>query len=491
MNVFPSFLKSRYPDFGNPATSNLLDGWGMKLHRANDAYHGRYPQSLRTAPGAPNDNVAINHARTVVDKSVGFLFGKSVVFNLDKEDTRSPNEKWLDDVFLYNQKDVFLQRAATNGGIYGHVFIKIQLHDPYPRLIVIDPCKVRVTTRHDDYTQVEQYEIRWTVNGDDKTKAKAYRQLIKRMPAMKAAEIGNELQAPPDPLVWTILDQEADPRPDGRVDDQAWITIRREDWPFPFSPMVACQNLPSPNEYWGQSDIEPDIIDLIEAINRSISNIGKIVRNHAFPKTVTIGLEGSQQEQFRTSADGVLHLPGDKTQVDIKNLEMQSDLASSLNYYESLRDALYETSRTPEVASGTVNDLSYLSAMAMQILYGPMMEKTYTKRATYGYMLIDLCQRLLFIGGKGKDTPVDLIWPDTFPRDTQIESQTAINKKTVGFSVDTLISELGGNPEYERERRKDDPVVATPNQAPGNTETNSKPTQSAKPPIPNKAANSG
>jgi hypothetical protein len=458
----PPQLASKYPDFAvmNSASSlaTMYDtqAWKLKIGRAWSAYNGVFPNALKVGPGAPNDNVNLSLARVIVDKSTSFLFGRGLTINLDKEETRSPVEKWFDDCFDYNQMEALFQRLSTNGGIYGHVFVKIRIESPFPRMIILDPSKVSVVTAPDDYTQVNEYRVTWENHQESNSQRKVvYRQRMIRVPAIPS-EIIDGFPTQPVEASWQIIDQRAEARPDGIVDDRDWVTIRQETWPFPFAPVVDCQNLPMPNDFWGQSDIEPDVIGLIESANRAMSNINKIIRNHAHPRTVTIGLEGAQQEQFRMSADGVLHLPGDKTQVDIKNLEMQSDLASSLAYYEKVRDAIYELSRTPEVASGKVQDLSYLSAMAMQILYGPMMEKTRVKRLTYGYMLQELCRRLGAIAGKGNMLMVDIVWPDTFPRDAQVESLTAMNKLQVGFSKDTIISELDGNPEYERERRKAD-----------------------------------
>lgn len=201
-----------------------------------------------------------------------------------------------------------------------------------------------------------------------------------------------------------------------------------------------------------------------EAINRSASNINKIIRNHAHPKTYTIGLEGDQAKRLLIDADGMLHIPGDPSQVKLDNLEMNSDLASSLNFYKTLREAMYEVSLTPEIASGKAKEVSYLSAMAMQILYGPMIEKTNAKQMTYGPFLEELNRRILIIMGVENPDPVMVVWPITFPRDVQVEVATAVNKLNIGFSSDTLISELGGNPEYERQRRADDPGTLPGNQ---------------------------
>jgi hypothetical protein len=427
-----------------------------KMNLAKRAYNGDYAAPLRTKPGAPNDNITMNLCRSIVDKSVSFLFGRPIEFAIDNDSTRSPDELLLDAVWENSNKDSLLQRLATNGGIYGQVFVKIRIEATMPRLLVIDPTCVTVETAHDDYTQVNRYIIRWKVILDEVTKkTRIYRQRISRIPSQLFFNVNGDLENKAQS--WFIEDDYADVTWDHTPTDEDWVRIGTEDWPYEFAPIAECQNLPSANEYWGISDIEPDVIKLVEAANRSVSNINRIIRNHAFPKTYTIGLDGGQAERVVIDPEGIIHIPGDPTQVKFANLEMQSDLASSLNFYDRLREAVYEVSRTPEVASGKVQDLAYLSAMAMQILYGPMLEKTNTKRMVYGAFLSDVCRRILTIMGRAIPDPVQVVWPETFPRDAQMETLTAINKLQLGFSSDTLVAELGGDPKYERERRKDDP----------------------------------
>lgn len=478
--AIPATLQASYPSFSTAAGPSPMSvphgagsAWANKMAFAAKAYAGDYAPSLRTKLGAPNDNISINLARNIVDKSVSFLFGKQITFAMDDESTRSADEQLLDAIWSENGKDALLQRLATNGGIYGHVFVKIRMEGTMPRLLVVDPSTVTVDTAHDDYTRVNKYTIQWSVLLDASVKKKRhYRQQITRIPAQIWFDDNGDLQEAAE--YWMIVDAYAETYHDQKPEDKDWITMGAEAWNFPFPPIVDCQNLPAPNTFWGLADIEPDVIQLIEAVNRSVSNINRIIRNHAHPRTYIIGLNEEQGQRISINPDGMIVIPGDPTQIKFANLEMQSDLASSLNFYERLREALYEISRTPEVASGKVQDLAYLSAMSMQILYGPMMEKTNTKRMLYGAFLTELNRRLLIIMGRVATKPVMVQWPETFPRDAQIESMTAMNKLQIGFSSDTLVAELGGDPKYERERRKDDPgsIPAVPAPSPepqGNT----------------------
>ncbi len=54
-----------------------------------------------------------------------------------------------------------------------------------------------------------------------------------------------------------------------------WETVSDVRWPYAFAPIVDCQNLPAPNEYWGVSDIEDDLIEITDASNFIMSNLVK------------------------------------------------------------------------------------------------------------------------------------------------------------------------------------------------------------------------
>lgn len=427
-----------------------------KMAIARQSYMGDFKPSLKTRVGGPDDNVMINKCKTVVDKSVSYLFGKHVTFVTDKEATRSPHEKILDAIWARNNQGATLQKIGTNGAIYGQAFVKLHIEADSIRIMVLDPTTVTVFTSHYDYTEVNEYVIQWTVTTDVYSQAyRHYRQRITRIPSMMWTDEVGEVQETPQK--WIVEDSFADSMGHGQPIKGDWIATQTEVWDFPFPPILEVQNLPTPNEYWGLSDIEPDVIHLNETLNRVSSNTNKIIRNHAHPKTIVWGLTDEQAKRVTVDSDSMLFIPGSKEDVDLKNLEMNSDLASSLNYFKSINEAFYEVSRTPEIASGKAQEVSYLSAMAMQILYGPMIEKTNSKQMTYGPFLSELNRRILIIMGVQTPDPVEIIWPVTFPRDAQTEVMTGMNKLQVGFSSDTVISELGGNPDYERERRKDDP----------------------------------
>jgi hypothetical protein len=412
--------------FGKNATVVMPQGQIEQVRRVDrfakawNAYYGRMPDSLSVKPGKPNDNVKLNFMRLVVDQSVDFLFGKEIVFEID-ELKQTKAEEWLAELWRVNQKMIFLQKLAVNGAVCGQAFVKIADGGEYPRLIALDPGIVDVVTEPGDYETVRAFTITYPA-GDV-----ARRQLIRR------ADGG-----------WEIIDQEK-----GK-DSSVWATTETTPWPHDWPPIVYCQNLPAPNEFWGMSDIEEDAIQLNESINFVLSNVNRILRYHAHPKTWARGVTGNN---LTIGADGTILLPDG---AEMHNLEMTSDLDSSIELYKRLKEALHETLRSPEIASGKVENVGNLSGVALQILYQPLLSKTQTKRRVYGTMLVELNRRLLELGGFGAGNITEIHWPEILPRDPMQERQASLLDLQLGVSQDTILRRLDFDPQLESQKRAEE-----------------------------------
>lgn len=397
------------------------------------AYYGQMEPTLRVKPGDPDDNVILNFARLIVDKGAGLLVGDGIQFLCDTEDEEavgatgagSPQQEYLDAVWRANHRDTLLHSLAVNGGVCGHAWVKLieQVGKP-PRIVNLDPQNVRACWDPGDYQTVQRYEIAW--HGVDQVTGKvvAYRQTITR-----------------DGAGWLLTDEQA--QGDGR-----WVTTAETPWRYSWAPILGCQNMPAPNEYYGASDIETDVLGVNRAINAVMTNIALILRHHAHPKTYATGW--TPGPQVKLGVDTLLTLPMGAT---IQNVEMQSDLGSSLQMYERLKSILHEIARIPEVATGKLEGIGGLSGIALKVLYTPMVEKTIVKQRTYGDMFADLNAHLLEMGGHA---PVEVVthWPEIVPQDPYQEAQTAVLKADVGFSRNTLIEEMGGDPAQEAANRE-------------------------------------
>lgn len=401
-----------------------------QYRRAWDAYFGNHPKSFVIKPGQPDDNVTVNLSRMVVDVGVSFLFGQEPRFDLDADlRQRSPAEEWLDQCWRTNRKMLLLQKAATNGGVCGHVFLKIQPSNgasPFPRVLNLSPEYVRVTVDPDDIDEVWRYVIEYPALGRDGDKL-LRRQRIER----------------DDGGRWTITDETSTNNGPWRMEQPALV------WPWPWAPVLSAQNLPSPNEVYGMADIEADVLELNRAVNFALSNLQRIIRYHAHPKTVARGVS---KREVVVDPDGIIMLP--HLNADMRNLEMQSDLSSSIDFYNRLREALHEVAQVPEVATGKLEHVGALSGTALEILYQPIVRRTEQKRLTYGEMLVDLNRRLLEMGGYGPEQVTAITWPEVLPKNMLEERQALILDQQLGASQETLLQRAGYDPDKEREARE-------------------------------------
>ncbi len=392
----------------------------LGYQRAWAAYFGDFRKPLKVRKGVPDDNVVVNFVRIVVDKGVAFLFGHEPRFEISElEDTRA--EEWLAEVWRRNRKMQFLQKVALNGAVCGHAFVKIVPGEPFPKLVNLSPEYVHVVTDPDDIDEVVRYVIQYPAVGPQGERL-VIRQVIER----------------DDGGRWLVTDQVSER-------DKPFVTRSEAVWPWSWPPIADCQNLPSPNEYYGIPDVEQDVIDLNDAINFVLSNMARIIRFHAHPKTWGKGFTANQ---LKVAVDETIVLPS--PDAELHNLEMQSDLEASIRLYERLREALHEVTRVPEVATGKLDRAGALSGVALQILYQPLLEKTRMKRMTYGELLVELNRHLLEMGGFGPDNVTTIHWPELLPKDALAERQAALIDQQLGVSQDTILQRLGFDPELER-----------------------------------------
>jgi hypothetical protein len=412
-----------------------------RMKRAWNAYHGTLDKPLVVRPNGPDDNVAANKARVVVNKGVSFLFGKPITFELDGDAEESPAETYLDRVWQANRMMTTLQKLAMNGGVCGHVFAKLMLRAPEPpRLVVLDPAMVAVEWDDEDIERVTRYRVQWPALDP-----------VTRRPILR-----RQVVEPAGPLAWAIVDQVSTP------DGTAWRTISTARWPYPFAPIIDCQNLPLPNEYWGESDLEGDLVDLNISRNRTLSNLGRVIRFHGHPLTWGRGFSAKQIDR---AADGVIALPGENS--ELHNLEMVSNLSSHMEYDRRIDEAIHEIARIPAIATGKVENIGQLSGLAMQILFAPLVEKTETKRLLYGDFLQEVNRRLLIIGGfpAEAETPTQIQWFELLPDDPLQERNVAMLDEQLGVSRDTLLTKLGYDSEREAGQKADETDAAMQQQA--------------------------
>lgn len=404
----------------------------QQIHHAWQIYHGDQPKPLRVLPGEPDDNIRLNLAGLVVDTGVDALFGQDIVIQVEGDDGMNDEAtSWLRNAYEENQDMLLWQSVATNGAVSGQAAVRLippaegaPAGSP-PRVIVVDPEMLRVVWSPDDVGMVEAYVLQWIAR-DSMGREYGKRQVIYR-----------------DGPGWMIEDQVATV-----TNPNAWQTIDQTPWRFYWAPIIAVQNLPEPNSYWGRPDLTSDVLETQLAINRVMSNAARVQRIHGHPKVVA---KGVGEGDLDVGPDEAIVLPDIDSEISL--LEPSATVSDHIELFKTVKSALHEISRVPEVTAGKLDNIGQLSGLALKILYGPLVRKTEVKRRLYGELIRETSEYMLELGGYGPESEIRIQWPEIIPSDPAMEATAAEALQRAGVSQSTTLSELGYDPEAESERR--------------------------------------
>lgn len=400
--------------------------YAADIGRAWDLYEGRHPQPLRVQPGDPDDNTIVNLARPIVDKGLSFLFGKELTWQIDETaDADTAAEQYLRDVWADNDKMALLHEVGQNGFNAGLAAIKVNPQsDGGVHLVNLDPATLTLAWTRGNVDDICGYAITfYEEEGDRRT---YYRQEITRDGGRGS--------------MWTMADYVADA-------GEAWkLAGEPVPWPFPIAPIVHCKNLPRANCAWGYGDIASGKLN--HSLNVITSAAQKTLRIHATPQTIG---EGVKAAQLKRNAAGMWEIESGSK---IYNLEMQSDLGSSHQFYQILRAAIYAGQRTPDLSSFQGN-LGALTNFGLRVLFADLLDLTDTKRVLYGGMIGRLNALLCMIGRQGAKVTTKLTWADPLPVNTLEKATEIETKKRTGLiSDETLTAEYGQGYSYADEQKR-------------------------------------
>jgi len=391
-------------------------------------YRGRHHKALKVMQGQSDDNVTLNYSRRVINKSLSFLFGHAVEFEIEGSDERTPPEEYLDTAWgTAEQKTRTLLDIGLNGAVTGTSFVRI--YPPaetgdLPRIAALNPELMDIITNEDDIDDIRGYTMTW--------KAGEGRDAEWRRQRFDLQQNGT----------WVITQE---------VYSKAsiWQLVAEERWPWQFAPVLYCQNQPNPNEVWGISDLED--ADVNDAINWVMSNANRIIRYHAHPKTIGIGFSAAHLETTAIDQFWTINTPG----AEVFNLEMQSDLASTFQFAKDLKTTYAQITGVPDLDPQQVN-VGALSGFALKILYGDLLDLTNVKRTTYGALLAGINAALLEMAGFGQAIQVNNIWEDPLPANPVEEVQALTADRNAGLSTETYLERRGYDAEREMERAQDE-----------------------------------
>jgi hypothetical protein len=442
-------------------------------------YKGKHRQHLQDDGTNTDDNVVFNISGLAVDKGVsdlvattdeGVVEGPKFDIVGDEQPRRpniiqrmssafrpatpkSPEQLWLDAAWSANNKELFLLDTALTSGVTGHNFVKVipdalpnpdDPANPLPRLVLLNPCHVTAFWDDGDKAIILAYRIQY---GPDRNQRR--QDIVWEADRETLDKYGNVV----DKGRWVIYDYE-------QVNRVKWTLVNKAEnphiWEYAWSPIVQWKNLPDPNDFYGCEDVTEPNVKLNDSLNFTASNIQRIIKYHADPKTVGTGVKAD--EVFATAVDRFIAIPNEAAKVF--NLEMMSDLASSMNFAHMVRRGFFDGVR--ELDPATVEDrLGDMTNFGIRVLYGDKIKKTGSKRMMAGMGLTDINQRILDIGGFGPNRKVAIKWPAALPSDPLVQTQSLDMDTKHGLSQESYLSLRGYDSELEAARRENDIAEGT------------------------------
>ena len=354
-----------------------------------------------------SENVIINVTKKIVDQTVSFLFGKTPKISAGDQYATE-----IEELLDINRESIFFTNLGKEGAISGHCFVKIVPNEAGGVQWVTQSTQlVSAFWRPDNAGQAIGYKIEWNADKTD------FRQDIIFLPEQQK---------------WLIRELK-------RGDRSEWIQAKEDVmWNFSFPPIIDWQNLPDNSNFYGESDITA--IDLNDSINFTASNVNRILKYHAHPRTVGTGIKAEEIKE--TSVDGFWTTENENAQ--ITNLEMISDLSSSMNYLHFLRGSFFSEQNAVDLDS-VKDKLGDLTNFALKVLFNDAIAKNNTKQNLYEYGIKELVYRSLVVMGKQINArDVDVEFFDPLPINAQEMAQTTQLERESGFLSKQTAAEKNG-----------------------------------------------
>jgi hypothetical protein len=445
-NIFTSMINNFGSWLGAQVAPYINDALGIRGNVLSNYYSGNHRPQLKITAGKQDDNIVQNFVGLAVDRSVSRLFRGGVKWVLPKG--AKAQQEYLDKVWELNKKEILLYQVGLHGAIYGTPYFKISPDSvidpytlkPYPRLTAIDPETVRIKTSPDDMNDVEQYIIQYKCmeerGGRD---VEVSHKEITRHATVDSEPTVGEYNKPETADTWVIEEYE-------QVGSAPWQLVEQIAWDYNFPPIIHWKNLPSLKSCYGDSDID-DTINIQDKSNFVVSNTGKIIKVYAHPETFIMGISVKQLTDGKLDGSvGSLYAIPDAN-AKVQNLEMTSDLASSVTFGQNLRQSIFDISREVDLSS-MADKLGALTNFGLQVLWSDAIDKNNTKRQLYGAAILELNRRLLMLNnwtGEASN-PGSLQWGNPLP----VNIAEDMNADKMALDLGIIDKETIANRYFER-----------------------------------------
>jgi hypothetical protein len=451
-----------------------LDDRAKRIEMHRKYYDGEQYRWLRPAPGETrDDNIILNMCGRAVDKMTEFIGtpkaievpGKAItpppaqsapipVYGEGQQSRIAPAQEDVDAIWDEHKADV--PEIILSGLLAGHSFIKLHIEDDEPQMTLLDPMFTQVFWNEINPRKIMFYRMMWNSGGVN------YMQDVVPNWLAEAAADADAVFNPPKPDYWYIIDYK-------RQRSAQWVKMREERWIWEFAPIVDWPMKKQPHEYYGRSMLHR-LINTQDALNFIASNTGRIIKFHADPKTFMFGDSlpeappaqdgsippaGSVEFSVNSFWDGL------NAEARVETLELQSDLASSMNFMNILKNEFFSDARV--VDTSTIQDkLGQITNFGVRMIFSDQIEAAEECTTLAGKGLTETVRRMLAMSDTLIEDKLMAVWDDPLPVN-KLELATAVEKEAkVGVLSDkTLIEELGQDPKIEEANKAEEKSTAT------------------------------
>jgi|GEM_PF-3540587 len=370
-------------------------------------YNGDHPKPLKVRRNGVDNNVIINLVAQHADHTVSFAAPEFPKLELDP-DADTPQEEKLKAFWTAAGGDVWLTNTMLAGLLGGHVFARMvppETEGALPRVVTLNPANVLVAWADDDYETALWYEVYYRAGKMQR------RQDIISPGLIEAQDIdlGGGTFVRVTGEEWVIREWE---RPVKKVGEQngEWAPVSATVWTWSYPPIIDWQHLPRPGAYYGGHELGS--LALNDAVNKVASDIKAILRVHAAPRRVAIGIPPSAIQD--TAIDNFWAIDG-KTpaEVTIESLEMQSDLQSSMAFMEFLAAAYMQQARVT-ILSGGPDAYKGVTNLGIKAAFMSQLGKTETLHRQYGKGIARISAAALEMMGEEPEEP-EVVWKAALP----------------------------------------------------------------------------
>jgi hypothetical protein len=354
-------------------------------------YRGEMHKPLQIEQDGVDDNVLLPKVAEIADKLRSFLLGEGVQFDTDPSTgDRTERDNQLDAIWRANNGKRLLSELALSGILSGHCFVQVvPQQGQAPRLINVDPRAASVFWDVQDVSMPLWYRLQYSAGGIDR-----------RIDYVSAEALGNTGDQ------WYEWVYQRGSSANRWQESQSGLLM-------PFLPLIDWPNQTLPFAYYGQDDIAAALA-LNDSINLIASDYARILKHHAAPRTVGIGMDAADVVGSAVSGFYTVNKP--TSEAHIYNLEMQSDLKAAFDYLQFLIREAWYSGRMVDPA--TVKDaLGQLTNFGLRVMMADGLSKTVDKRELYGEGLDHVCRTALLAAGLTPPERVIVTWPDILPED--------------------------------------------------------------------------